>query len=264
MKKISYIIIGITVAIMSCTTKTDQIEDASSLIDKVVEANGGVDALRALKDISFEYTFRIQENNTEDVSLERYIFDKEVSYAEYTKRECYALPQMPGSHSQFFDGNKTISKVNGEMVTEEQPAYIGHALRKTNYYWFAMMFKLKDPGVNHKLLPPREVNGIAYKMVEMTFGENIGDTSDRYILYINPETNRIDQFLYTALGFGVEQPSLMELKYEEIDGVYISTYRRYAPADWDGNVIKESWTEQITKNVKFNNGFDIETIQGAL
>ena len=126
------------------------------------------------------------------------------------------------------------------------------------------MFKLLDPGVNHKLLPIRNVNGIDYKIVEMTFGENVGETSDKFVLYINPNTYRIDQFLYTATGFGVTEPSLMKVEYEKIDGVYLSTYRKYAPADWDGNVVKESWTEQFTRNVKFNNGFDLENIQALL
>ena len=126
------------------------------------------------------------------------------------------------------------------------------------------MFKLLDPGVNHKFLPARKVNGVTYKIVEMTFGKNVGEANDKFILYINPDTYRIDQFLFTAVGFGVTDPNLMQVKYEKINGVYLSTYRKYAPADWDGNVIKESWNEQIIKNVKFNNGFDLENIQRPL
>ena len=95
-------------------------------------------------------------------------------------------------------------------------------------------------------------------------GENIGESNDRFILYINPTTYRIDQFLYTAVGFGVTTPSLMKLKYEQINGIYLSTYRKYAPADWNGHVTSDSWTEQITENVKFNNGFNLKTIQSSL
>ena len=236
-------------------------QDAKGLIAKVVEANGGIDALHKLKDVSFDYTFKMVENNVNDVSKERYIFDGEVSYARYTERQVYALPQMSGTHTQFFNGSITVSKLDGNIITEQQPAYIGHALRKTNYYWFAMMFKLLDPGVNHKMLASRNVDGIDYKIVEMTFGENVGEANDKFVLYINPTTYRVDQFLFTAKGFGVTEPSLMKLKYEEIDGIYLSTYRKYAPADWDGNVVKESWTEQFTKNVQFNNGFNLENIQ---
>jgi len=96
----------------------------------------------------------------------------------------------------------------------------------------------------------------------MTFGENIGESSnDKYVLYINPKTHLIDQFLYNATGFGIVEPSIMKLKYEKVNGVYLSTYRKYAPADWDGNVKGTSWTEQITKNVKFNNGYNLQSIQ---
>ena len=147
-----------------------QAQDAKELIAKVVKANGGTNALHKLKDVSFDYTFKVTDKNISDVSKERYIFNKDVSYAQYTKRQVYALPQLTGLHTQFFNGSQTVSKLNSAVITEQQPAYIGHALRKTNYYWFAMMFKLLDPGVHHTLLPDRKVDGISYKIVEMTFG----------------------------------------------------------------------------------------------
>lgn len=242
---------------------TVQAQEARELIAKVVEANGGQNVLHQLKDVSFDYTFQVKDNSVVDVSKERYIFNEEVSYAQYTKRQVYAIPQMPGeTYTQFFDGNNSVSKMDGKVIAEQQPAFIGHILRKTNYYWFTMMFKLLDPGVNHKMLPARNVDGIAYQIVEMTFGDQIGESSDdKYILYINPKTFRIDQFLYNATGFGVTEPSIMKVKYEKIDGLYLSTYRKYASADWDGNVLKDSWTEQLTKNVKFNNGYNLENIQ---
>lgn len=253
----------VSVALLIFATSV-QAQDAKKLISRVVKANGGIKALHQLKDVSFDYTFKVTANNIVDVSKERYIFNGEVSFGEYTKRQVYALPQLKGTYTQFFDGKQTISKVNSKTITEQQPAYIGHALRKTNYYWFAMMFKLLDPGVNHKQLADRKVNGITYKTVEMTFGENIGESDDRYILYINPDTYRIDQFLYTAKGFGVMEPSLMKLKYEKFGDIYLTTYRKYAPADWNGNVVKKAWTEQFTKNVKFNNGFNLVSIQKTL
>jgi len=242
---------------------TVEAQEARQLIDKVVEANGGKNALQRLKDVSYDYSFMIKDNKVEDISKERYIFNGEASFAEYTKRQVYALPQMPGKkYTQFFNGHKSVSEMDGKIITEQQPAFYGHILRKTNYYWFTMMFKLSDPGVNHKMLASRNVDGTTYKIVEMTFGENIGESSkDRYILYINPKTYRIDQFLYNATGFGVTQPSIMKVKYEKIDGVYLSTYRKYAPADWNGNKQEGSWTEQVTTNVKFNNGYNLENIQ---
>ncbi|AXT53383.1 hypothetical protein D1818_22080 [Aquimarina sp. BL5] len=260
MKKVIFKIVPFVLIVFAFST---QAQEAKELIAKVVEANGGKNALHKLKDVSFDYTFKVKDNNVEDVSKERYIFDREVSFAEYTKRQVYAIPQMPGeTYTQFFNGTNSISKIDGKAITEQQPAFIGHILRKTNYYWFTMMFKLSDPGVNHKILSSRKVEDITYKVIEMTFGDNIGESSqDKYILYINPQTYRVDQFLYNATGFGITEPSIMKVKYEKVDGIYLSTYRRYAPADWDGNKLEGSWTEQFTKNVKFNNGYNLENIQ---
>jgi len=121
----------ISVALMLVTTII-QAQDARELITKVVDANGGMNALHKLKDVSFDYTFKVTGNNIVDVSKERYIFNGEISYGEYSERQVYAIPQMKGVHTQFFDGTKTISKLDGKVITEKQPAFIGHALRKTN------------------------------------------------------------------------------------------------------------------------------------
>lgn len=234
---------------------------AQELIQEVVKAVGGVERLKQLHDVEYEYEFKSKESGIQDISKERYIFDGEVSFATYSKREYFVLPDRKGDLVQYYDGKKTVSTINGKTITEEQAAYVGHFFRKTNYYWFNMMYKLLDPGIRYKMMDDRKVNGIKYKVVEMTFEENIGDTSDRYILYINPDTKLIDQFLFTVLGFGFSDPFLMQVKYEKMDGLQLTTYRKYAPANWEGKVIKEQWNEQISRKIKFNNGFTASSIQ---
>ena len=234
--------------------------EARELIKEVVTNAGGIEAFKNLKDVTYEYTFKSKEKGIKDVSIERYIFDGELSFAKYTSREYFALPDMKGTLVQYYNGQETWSKINNEQITEQQPAYVGHFFRKTNYYWFAMMYKLLDPGIKFKMYPDRKVEETTYKIVEMTFEDGVGETSDKYLLYINPETKLIDQFLFTVLGFGFSDPFLMQLEYEELDGLMFTTYRKYAPANWEGKVIKEEWNEQISKNIKFNNGFTEATI----
>ena len=48
-------------------------QDARELITKVVNANGGVQALHKLKDVSFDYTFKVSDKDIVDISKERYI-----------------------------------------------------------------------------------------------------------------------------------------------------------------------------------------------
>ena len=61
--------------LISFVTNVDA-QTAEALIAKVVEANGGKDALHQLKDVSFDYTFEVKENKVVDVSKE--LFLKEI------------------------------------------------------------------------------------------------------------------------------------------------------------------------------------------
>jgi hypothetical protein len=65
----------------------------------------------------------------------------------------------------------------------------------------------------------------------------------------------IDQFLFTVLDFGVTEPLLMKVEYEEIAGLKLATKKKYAPADWEGNIKQEVWVDEICENIKFTNGF---------
>ncbi len=129
-------------------------------------------------------------------------------------------------------------------------------LRKTNYYWFTMMFKLLDPGLNYEYNGTQNVNGADYDLVKIAFGEGIGDAQDTYVLYINPETKLVEQFLFTVMDFGIVEPFLMKVEYEEIQGLKLPAKRKYVKANWEGEPQNDEWTAEISTNIKFNNGFD--------
>ena len=90
-------------------------------------------------------------------------------------------------------------------------------------------------------------------MVKITFGENVGDAQDTYVLYINNKTKLIDQFLFTITAFGVTEPNLMRFKYETIDGIKIPTDRNYIKSNWDGEIVGEKAAITTWKNIEFGN-----------
>ena len=146
--------------------------------------------------------------------------------------------------------------MGGEKTTDEKKLKMADFLRKTNFYWFAMTFKLLDPGMRYTYEGRREVDGTAYELVKVGFEEGVGDVSDTYLLYINPNTWRVDRFLFTILDFGKTEPFLMEVEYGRIDGVLLPVKRRYVPSDWSGKVgRKAKWTDEVTAGVRFGNGF---------
>lgn len=230
--------------------------DPRSLIEKVVNEAGGVNALRDRKDVQYTYIYRNGESGALDVSVERYLFDGEYSWARYDVHEGMAFGDAVGPIVQGYDGETTWETVNGVATEKPEALKIADFLRKTNFYWFAMTFKLLDPGMTYKYEGQRKVGGTTYELVRVGFNEGVGDVADTYLLYINPNTWRIDQFLFTVLDFGKKEPFMMKVDYERVDGVLLGTKRRYAPAKWTGKMIgKPKWADEISVSIEFNNGF---------
>lgn len=239
-------------------------DPARRLIEEVVAAVGGVERLHTLRDVEYEYVYRNVETGEADISLERYVFDGELSWARYTQRQTNWPPEARGELVQGYNGDSTWATLDGEPVTDPQLLRMSDFLRKTNYYWFTMMFKLLDPGLTYELMDPQVIDDgppEAYHRVKIGFEDNVGDVQDTYVLYIHPRTRLVDQFLFTVLDFGRADPLLMKVEYEEIEGLKLPTERRYAPADWDGNILEEKWTEEISRNVRFENGFEREMFE---
>jgi hypothetical protein len=230
--------------------------DAKALVARVVQEAGGANALHEKKDVEYTYLYRRGDTGTVDLSLERYVFDGEKSWARYLVHEMVAA-EVDGPVVQGYDGTTTWQSVAGKPQTDEQGLARADFLRKTNFYWFAMTFKLLDPGLQYTYEGRRKVGDTFYELVKVGFDRGVGDVSDTYVLYINPKTWRVDQFLFTVLDFGKEDPFLMEVDYELVDGVLLPLKRRYAPSDWSGRVKKGAkWTQEISVGVRFDNGFD--------
>lgn len=230
-------------------------QDPKALVLEVVEAVGGSQRLYQLRDVEYRYTYMDSKSGNRDVSLERYVFDGELSWARFEEMD-NALAGVEGTLVQGFDGQKAWASLNGALVSDPKLIGMSNFLRKTNYYWFAMMFKLADPGLTYDYMGQRKVEGIAYDVVKIGFEANVGDVQDTYILYINPYTKLVDQFLFTVLDFGRTDPLIMRVIYQEVDGLVLPTVRRLCPADWEGNPQGDSWGLEIMENIRFNQGFE--------
>ena len=224
------------------------------LVYKMAQKTGNYQDLLNLKNIVFNYTYRTPDQK-EDVSIESYIFDGELSHGTYLKHE-RTLPDLKGKMKQGYNGKNFWLKINGEEITDSKAISSVKFTRKTNFYWFAMMQKLLDPGINYEYLGQKKVDSEIYEVVKITFASIDDVASDIYQLYINPKTNLVDQFLFTVVSKNVTDPILMRVKYENINGILLTTYRKYTKSDWNANVIKDVWVEEITKDIQFNQNLD--------
>lgn len=236
--------------------------DPKGMLLAVAEANGGMDKLKSLNDVEFDYHY-LSPDGKKDISKERYIFKNEASWAKYDVHEINAAPELEGDIVQFFDGKNTNVYNNTKPLYDPAHLRTGQFLRQANYMWFTMMFKLSDPGILYTYNGQEEIEEVIYDKVTTTYDPAVTgkEVNDIYVLYVNPETRMVDSFYFSLPALGVEQPALhAKLSYTEIDGIQVITKRMMSAPSPDGKGMLPL-VEQLTNNVKFNNGFTTEMLR---
>jgi len=229
-------------------------QTAKELIEQTIDATGGKQNFYNQKNVTYNIHYRTPpgENAIAFKGKETYAFDGELSHSIYEKHS------ITGASEEGYDGKEFWVKIGGKLSDDKQVNGVARFLRKTNYYWFSMFFKLLDDGLVYEKLADQKVNHIDYYRIKMTFKDGVGDAQDTYILYINQKTKLIDQFLFTITGFGITDPSLMSFdKWETINGIKIPTKRKYIKANWEGDILSKEYTYTDWTNIKFN--IDIDT-----
>jgi peroxiredoxin len=222
------------------------------LVYNMTQKVGDYSSLLKKKNVSYTYTYQTPDSKA-DVSNEKYIFNGELSYGSYTQHE-RTLPQLKGLMEQGFDGKEFWLKQNGEILTDSIALKRVAFNRPTNFYWFTMMQKLLDSGLNYEHLREEKIDNKTYDIVKITFQSKDDKPTDIYHLYINKKTVLVDQFLFTVADFGkMETPFLMTLEYEKIDGLLLPTKRRYKQSTWNADIDSMDWINVTWTNIKFNN-----------
>jgi len=237
-----------------------QQSDAKSkeLLNALTEVNGGYQKIAAKKDVQFTYIYDNMDKG-KDVSTERHIFNGEHSWGSYSEHQRNVLPDQKGVAVQSLVYGKPALTLDGTPITDQKALAGTVFLRKVNFYWFTMMYKLKNPGTNYTYLGTEKVNDVTYDKVSLTYNADITkkEKNDEYILYFNPDTHLIDLFYFSLPDWGINDPILkMTLTYEIVDGIYLTTVREsYGPNEQGDYVLNGRYT---FKDIKFNNGFKAE------
>jgi hypothetical protein len=250
----------LALAIGSGNFLNGQQADAKSkeLLNAMTEVNGGYQKIAAKKDVQFTYIYDNMDKGR-DVSTERHIFNGEQSWGSYEEHKRNVLPGQEGLAVQALVNGKPALTLDGNPITDQKALDGTVFLRKVNFYWFTMMYKLKDPGTNYKYLGTEKVDDITYDKVSLTYDADITkkEKNDEYILYFNPDTHLVDLFYFSLPDWGINDPILkMTLTYEIVDGIYLTTVREsYVPNEKGEYALNGRYT---FKNIKFNNGFKAE------
>ena len=231
---------------------------SAALLDALTTVNGGYETLASKKDVQFHYVYDNFDKG-KDVSTERHIFHGEHSWGAYEQHDLNVMPGAKGTAIQSYVDSKPALSLDGKAITDEKAIGGTVFLRKVNFYWFTMMYKLKDPGTNYKYLGTKKVGDITYDKVSLKYDADITkkENNDEYILFFNPDTHLVDQFYFSLPDWGIDKPILkMTLAYEKVDGILVSTVRKgFMPSKTGDYIPIGVYTfSQIT----FNNGFKKE------
>ncbi|MEP0385912.1 MAG: hypothetical protein ABJD69_00200 [Dokdonia sp.] len=219
----------------------------------MVNELGGKKAFYEKKNVTYDLEYRDPNSQTTLVSKEIYVFDKEKSFAEYTE---HSMLGAKGKVTEAYDGETAWIRFDDKLSNDKQSNGVARFWRKTNYYWFAMFFKLQDEGVNLKHIGNKKVEGRDYDLIKVTFGDDIGDAQDTYVLYVNKRTKLVDQLLFTVLAFNITEPLLYKFSYDTIDGIKVPTDRVEIQSNWKGDAVGKKWATTYWTNIKFNNKID--------
>ncbi len=236
--------------------------DPSALLAAVEKAHGGWNHLRSKNDVEYHYEYTMSEGAA-DISTERYIFDDEISFGHYTRHEINTLPTENGIVTHLFDGKKTKITLNGSTIEKERTIALAEFVRRANYFWFVMPYKLNDPGTIAKYIGTEVYNDITYSKLEVTYDPATTGKAenDIYILHINPATLLIDRFYFSLPFAGINAPVILaEYTYEMVEGQKLATNRIYFLPDAKGAYGESPSITQALSQIKFNNGFTDKNI----
>lgn len=129
-------------------------------------------------------------------------------------------------------------------------------------YFFAIPFKLTDPGTHWELLDSLQIDSTAYATGKLTFGQNTGDAPDDwYVIYQEPKTGLLHAAAYiVTLGKkkekAEENPHAIVYKaYKKVDGIPLAT--KWTFHDWDKeNGIGKQIGDATISNIQFSDAKD--------
>ncbi len=131
----------------------------------------------------------------------------------------------------YSDGKSLIGDGNLVLLYPDTADY--GAARFDIYTWsyfFAIPYKLTDPGTNWEDLGNQPLNGKEYRVGKLSFNDGIGDAPDDwYMIYADPETGLVHAAAYivtysNSAEKAEEDPhAIVYTNYKEVDGIPLAT-----------------------------------------
>ena len=104
----------------------------------------------------------------------------------------------------------------GVEVPVERPLFV-----PTYGYFLSLPFKFLDPGVNSESLGLVEWQGQSVEQVLVWFDDGVGSASDRYLLYLDPDSHRLLSMRFTFMDMGRMPQLEARMQFQEVEGLLL-------------------------------------------
>lgn len=215
------------------------VEAPSTLIGQAVEAHGGIATWQSYQTLEFDVISERGENKSEAHSiLNLHSRHERITFSNYELG---------------YDGQTYWQLLKEEGMKEKNPTFYINL----QFYFFGMPFVLADPGTVEQNMGIKELDGKPYEVVKVGFESGTGVApEDQYIVYLDPETKRMELLLYSVTYFNKENAekygALRYVEWQEVGGLQVPLLTtRHA---WDAeteSLGEENGTKRF-ENVRFS------------
>jgi hypothetical protein len=190
-------------------------EGPEALLAEAIEAYGGEVFERS--EVTFDFRnarFRVVRDGG------RFVYER-----DYVDAEGHRVQEGMSNDS-------TWKVVDGAPValTPEERASVETSVNSVVYFGF-LPFRLDDPAVIARDLGAGELEGRAYRRIEVTFQQEGGgqDWDDRFVYWIDPDALTLDYLAYRYHRDGGGTRFRRAVNRREVGGIMVQDYENFAP-----------------------------------
>ncbi len=228
---------------------------AGQILRHAIDAAGGWERWRAVRDVAFVTTFTIYDVagnvSSESIGLHK-------SPLHVPPRVRLDSLGLPSPVTLGFDGKDTWMLRDGQFVRDPVRLELPRFNMISNVFWFSLPFSLAEMPVTVTDLTEEGDNSGRSPRLKVTLEPGAPEApGDWFVISFDPKTGLIDRvFGHITASFLTHDLWVGKwLDYQEWGGMKKERRRQFFPADAKGTIMGDVVAEQLIEDVRFNNQF---------
>jgi hypothetical protein len=227
-------------------------DDAGRVVRRSIEAAGGWETWKRLRDVEFVATLTIFARSGE-VASETIFLHKVLLHRSGVRVDSIGLIEpvifgYDGSRDWMLRGGRPVTSITGTAFTRF------HAMGDA--FWFGLPFVLAERPGELSYLGPEEEEGQVWERVRVAYKDPTLP-ADWMVLYFDAETGLIGKVHARITAEFLTHPLWMARlrEYHDVGGLVRERRRLIYPADLQGKAIGPLAAEELVEHIRFDNGW---------